>query len=49
LRHEAGNGCGVAGVLLVAERNHAQAFSLRLACEVGDRDTGQAKDRVDAV
>ena len=49
LRHEAGDGGGVAGVLLVAERNHAHAFGLRHAGEVGDRDAGQTEDRVDAV
>ncbi len=49
LRHEAGDGGGVAGVLLMAERNHAQACRLRHAGEVGDRDTGQTEDRVDAV
>ena len=49
LRQEAGDRRGVAGVLLVAERNHAHARGLRLAREVGDRDAGQAEDRVDAV
>src|SRR5207245_3439341 len=36
-------------VLLVAERNHAQACGLCHAGEVGDRDTRQTEDRVDAV
>ena len=49
LRQEAGDRGGVAGVLLVAERDHAHAFGLRHAAEVGDRDAGQAEDRVDAV
>ena len=48
-REEAGGGGGVAGVLLVAERDHAHALGLRHAREVGDRDAGQAEDRVDAV
>ena len=49
LREEAGGGGGVAGVLLVAERDHAHALGLRHAREVGDRNAGQAEDRVDAV
>src|SRR6267143_1268252 len=49
LRHEAGDGGGVACVLLMAERNHAHACGLCHAGEVGDRDTGQTEDRVDAV
>ena len=49
LRQEAGRGGGVAGVLLVAERDHAHALGLRHAREVGDRNAGQAEDRVDAV
>jgi hypothetical protein len=49
LRHEAGDGGGVAGVLLMAERDHAHACGLCHAGEVGDRDTGQTEDRVDAV
>ena len=49
LRHEAGDRGGIAGVLLVAERDHAHAGGLQLAREVGDRDAGQAEDRVDAV
>ena len=48
-RQEAGGGGGVAGVLLVAERDHPHAFGLRHAREVGDRDAGQAEDRVDVV
>ena len=47
--HEAGDGRGVAGVLLVAEGDDAHAFALRLARQVGDRDAGQAVDRGDAV
>ncbi len=39
----------VAGVLLVAERKHADAFGLHHAAEVRDRDAGHAVDRVDAV
>jgi len=49
LRHEAGDGGGVAGVLLMAKRNHAHACGLCHAGEVRDRDTGQTEDRVDAV
>jgi hypothetical protein len=49
LREEAGDRCGIAGVLLVAEREHAHALGLRAAGQVGDRDAGQAVDRVDAV
>ena len=49
LREEAGDRRGVARVLLVAEREHAQAGGLGAAREVGDRDAGQAEDRVDAV
>ena len=40
---------GVAGVLLVAERDDAHALGLRQAREVGDRNAGQAEDRVDVV
>ena len=49
LREEAGDRRGIARVLLVAERDHAHALGLRHAREVGDRDAGQAEDRVDAV
>ena len=49
LRHEAGDGRGVPGVLLMAEGDHAQSGRLQLAREVGDRDAGQTKDRIDAV
>ena len=48
-RQEAGDGCGVAGVLLMAERDDAHARGLRHAAQVGDRDAGHAVDRVDAV
>src|SRR6185503_15207946 len=40
---------GVARVLLVAERKHAQTRGLRAAGEVGDRNARQAVDRVEAV
>src|SRR5262249_4009267 len=40
---------GVAGVLLVAERQHADAGGLRHAAEIGDRDAGHAVDRGEAV
>jgi hypothetical protein len=33
----------------VAEGDHADAFGLRHAREVGDRDAGQRKDRIDVV
>jgi len=36
-------------MLLVAERDHAHAFGLREAGEVGDGDAGKAEDRVDVV
>ena len=49
LRHEAGDGSGIPGVLLVAEGDHAQSGALQLAREVGDRDSRQAEDRIDAV
>ena len=39
----------VTGILLVAEGDDAEAFGLRLAREVGDRDAGQAVDVLDAV
>jgi hypothetical protein len=46
---EAGD-CGrVAGVLLVPERDDADAFSLCHTAEVRDRDAGHAVDRLDAV
>ena len=40
----AGDGGGVAGVLLVAEREHADALRLRHAAEIRDRDAGHAVD-----
>ena len=49
LRQESGDRCRVAGVLLVAERDDAQAFLLHPPGEIGDRNAGQAEDRVDAV
>ena len=49
LGQEAGDRRRVAGVLLVAERKHADAFGLHHAAEVGDRDARHAVDRVDAV
>ena len=49
LRQEAGGGRRIAGVLFVAERDHSQAFGLRHARQVGDRDAGQGEDRVDVV
>jgi hypothetical protein len=49
LGKEAGDGRGVAGVLLVAERQHAQALGLCTTGQVGDRNAGQTEDRVDAV
>ncbi len=49
LRHEAGDGRGIPGVLLMAEGDHAYACRLQLAREVGDRDAGQTEDRIDAV
>src|SRR5262249_7302803 len=36
-------------VLLVTERDHAQPALLHAAREVGDRDSGQSEDGVDAV
>ena len=49
LREEAGDRGGVAGVLLVAEREHADALGLRHAPEIRDRDAGHAIDRGEAV
>ncbi len=49
LGQEAGDRGGVAGVLFVAERDDADAFGLRHAAEVGDRDARHAVDRLDAV
>ena len=48
-RHEAGDGRGMPGILFVTEGDHAHALRLQLAREVGDRDAGQAEDRIDAV
>ena len=49
LRQEARDRRRVAGVLLVAERDHAHAVGLRQAAQVGDRDAGHVVDRLDAV
>ncbi len=48
-RHEAGDGRGIPGVLLMTEGDHAHSVGLQPAREVGDRDAGQAEDRIDAV
>ena len=49
LRQETGSGRGVAGMLLVAERDQAHAFRLHHACQVGDGDAGQGENGVDVV
>ena len=49
LGQEAGDRRRIAGVLLVAEREDADAGGLRHAAEVRDRDAGHAVDRVEAV
>ena len=49
LRQEAGDGGGIAGMLLVPEREDAHACRLRLAPQVGDRDARHPIDRVDVV
>ena len=49
LRQIAGDRRRVAGRLLVAKAEVADAFGLRQAQEIGDRDAGHAKDRVDPV
>ncbi|SPC23583.1 hypothetical protein CO2235_MP70243 [Cupriavidus oxalaticus] len=49
LRQKAGNRCGVACVLLVAEADDAHAVCLRQPSQVGDRNAGQAVDVFDAV
>ena len=49
LGQEAGDRGRVAGILLVAERQHADARGLRHAAEIRDRDAGHAVDRVEAV
>ncbi len=46
---EAGDGRGVAGVLLVPERDDAKAFGLRHAAQIRDRDAGHIVDRLDAI
>ncbi|MGY4297090.1 hypothetical protein ACVWXN_005185 [Bradyrhizobium sp. i1.4.4] len=45
----AGNARGVAGVLLVAEGDHANTFGLRHAAQIRDRDARHIIDGVDAV
>ena len=49
LRQEAGDGRGVAGVLLMPERDDAHACGLRQTAEVRDRDAGHTVDGLDAV
>ena len=49
LRQEAGDCRRIAGVLLVTERDDADACRLCHAAEVRDRDAGHAVDRVEAV
>ena len=49
LGQEAGDRGGIAGVLLVAERDDADARGLRHAAEIRDRNAGHAVDRVEAV
>ena len=49
LGQEPGDGGGVAGVLLVAERKHADARGLGHAAEIRDRDAGHGVDRVESV
>ena len=44
-----GDRCRITGVLLMAERNDADAGGLRHAAEVGDRDTRHAIDRSEVV
>ena len=49
LRQEAGDGRGVAGVLLMPERDDADAGGLRQTAEVRDRDARHTVDGLDAV
>src|SRR6185369_13715611 len=49
LRHEAGDGSGIPGILLMTEGDDAQARRLHSAREVGDRYAGKTKDRLNAV
>ena len=49
LGQEAGDRRRITGVLLVAERDDANARGLRHPAEVGDRDAGHTVDRVEAV
>ncbi len=46
---KARRGGGVAGMLLVAERDDAKALGLHLSRQVGDRNAGQPEHGVDAV
>jgi hypothetical protein len=49
LGQEAGDRRRIAGVLLVAERDDADAFGLGHAAKIGDRNAGHAVDRFNAV
>ena len=49
LGEEAGDRGRIAGILLVAERQHANARGLRHAAEIRDRDAGHAIDRGETV
>ena len=49
LGQEARGGGGIAGVLLVTERQDAQSLGLCVAAEIRDRDAGNIVDRLDAV
>ena len=49
LGEEARGGGGIAGVLLVTERQNAQALRLRIAAQIRDRNTGNVVDRLNAV
>ena len=48
-RQEAGDGCGITGVLFVPERDDANARGLGHAAKVGDRNAWHAVDRGEAV
>src|SRR5690606_28470441 len=48
-RQEARDGCGIPGVLLMPEGNHAHARRLRHASQVGDWNAGDTIDGIDAV
>ena len=49
LGQEAGDRRGIAGVLLVAERNDTNPRRLRHPAKIGDRDAGHIVNGVDAV